>query len=196
MHFPFELLLRRKCAVLQWNRVLFQPLLGGYVHDLRVYTLASEEGWRDGIVVRIYPDSGSNAGETTLDRELIGIQVGGQAQWTNDAITTSLLSHFDVTMMLLLLRVPAGRFNVHSAFWLRYDDVIMGVIVSQITSLTIVCSTVYSDADQRKQQSSASLAFVRGIHRGPVNSPHRWPVTRKMFLFHDVIMLRKWTRQW
>ena len=38
---------------------------------------------------------------------------------------------------------------------------------------------VYSDADQRKHQSSASLAFVRGIHRGAVNSPHKWPVTRK-----------------
>ena len=64
----------------------------------------------------------------------------------------------------------------------------MGAIASQITSLTIVYSTVYSDAYQRKHQSSASLAFVRGIHRGPVNSPHKWPVTRKMFPFDDVIM--------
>ena len=71
---------------------------------------------------------------------------------------------------------------------LNYCDVIMGAIASQITSLTIVYSTVYSDADQRKHQSSASLAFVRGIHRGPVNSPHKWPVTWKMFLFDDVIM--------
>ena len=47
----------------------------------------------------------------------------------------------------------------------HYGDVIMGAIASQITSLTIVYSTVYSDADQRKHQSSASLAFVRGIHR-------------------------------
>ena len=45
-----------------------------------------------------------------------------------------------------------------------------------------------SDADQRKHQSSASLAFVREIHRGPVNFPHKWPVTRKMFPFDDVIM--------
>ena len=70
----------------------------------------------------------------------------------------------------------------------HYNDVIMGTIASQITSLTIVYSTVYSDADQGKHQSSASLAFVRGIHRGPVNSQHKWPVTRKMFLFNDVIM--------
>ena len=63
----------------------------------------------------------------------------------------------------------------------------MGEIASQITSLTIVYSTVYSDADQRKHQSSVALAFVRGIHRGPVDSPHKWPVTRKMFPFDDVI---------
>ena len=69
-----------------------------------------------------------------------------------------------------------------------YNDVIMGTIMSQITSLTIVFSTVYSDAVQRKHHSSASLAFVRGIHRRPVNSPHKWPVTRKMFPFDDVIM--------
>ena len=73
----------------------------------------------------------------------------------------------------------------------HYGDVIMGAIASQIISLTIVYSTVHSDADQRKHQSSASLAFVRGIHRGPVNSPHKWPVTRKMFPFDDVIMTRR-----
>ena len=54
----------------------------------------------------------------------------------------------------------------------------MGAIASLITSLTIIFSTVYSDADQRKHESSASLAFVRGIHRGPV------------FPFDDVIMDR------
>ena len=69
----------------------------------------------------------------------------------------------------------------------------MGTMVSQITGLTIVYSTVYSITDQRKQESSASLAFVRGIHRWPVNSPHKWPVTRKMFPFDDAIMhLVKW----
>ena len=61
-------------------------------------------------------------------------------------------------------------------------------MASQITKLTIVYSSVYSGADQRKHQSSASLAFVRGIHRSPVNSSHKGPVTRKMFPFHDVIM--------
>ena len=57
-----------------------------------------------------------------------------------------------------------------------------------ITSLTIINSTVYSCADQRKHQNSESLAFVWEIHRWPVNSPHKWPVMRKMFPFDDVIM--------
>ena len=70
----------------------------------------------------------------------------------------------------------------------HYDDVIMTMLAFQITSLTVVYSIVYSGVNQRKHQSSASLAFVREIHRGPVNFPHKWPVTRKMFPFDDVIM--------
>ena len=70
----------------------------------------------------------------------------------------------------------------------HYDDVIMTMLASQISSLPVVCSIVYSDVNQRKHQSSASLAFVREIHRGPVNFPHKWPVMRKMFPFDDVIM--------
>ena len=66
----------------------------------------------------------------------------------------------------------------------HYNDVIMGAIASQITCFAIVYSTVYSGSDRRKHQSSASLAFV-----GPVNSPHKWPVTRKMFQSDDVIMI-------
>ena len=78
--------------------------------------------------------------------------------------------------------------------WFRqhYNDVIMSAMASQITSVACVSSTVWSGADQRKHQSSASLGFVRGIHRRPVNSPHKGPVTRKMFPFHDVIM--KWRK--
>ena len=74
----------------------------------------------------------------------------------------------------------------------HYSDVIMGTMVSQIISLTIVYSTVYPGADQRKHQSSASLVFVRGIHRWPVNSPDKGPVTRKMFPFDDIIMQLRW----
>ena len=64
----------------------------------------------------------------------------------------------------------------------------MRAMASQITRLSVVYSTVYSGADQQKCQSSTSLAFVRGIRRWPVNSPHKRPVTRKMFPFDDVIM--------
>ena len=64
---------------------------------------------------------------------------------------------------------------------------IMGAKASQITSLTIVYSTIYSGVD-KKHESSALLAFVWRIHRWLANSPHKWPVTRKMFPFDDVIM--------
>ena len=70
----------------------------------------------------------------------------------------------------------------------HYNGIIMGAMASQITSLTIVYSAVYPAADQRKHQSSASLAFVRETHRSPVNAPHQWPVMWKMFPFDDVIM--------
>ena len=75
---------------------------------------------------------------------------------------------------------------------LHYNDVTMSAMASQITSLTTVYSTVYSGTNQRKHQSSASLAFVIGIHRWPVNYPHKGPVTRKIFPLDDVIM---WTER-
>ena len=78
--------------------------------------------------------------------------------------------------------------NKHPDHKNHYSDFIMGAVASQIPSLAIVYSTVYSGAYQRKLQRSASLAFVRGIHRWPVNSPHKGPVTRKMFPFDDVMM--------
>ena len=67
----------------------------------------------------------------------------------------------------------------------HYSDVIMGVMASQMTSLTSVYSTVYSGADQRKHQSSASLAFVRGPVTGefPAQMASN---SRKMFPFDDV----------
>ena len=76
----------------------------------------------------------------------------------------------------------------------HYSDVIMGAMASQITSLTSIYSTVYSGADQGKHQSSAPLAFVLRIHRWPVNSQHKWPVTRKMFPFDDVFMSLRLSR--
>ena len=67
----------------------------------------------------------------------------------------------------------------------HYSDVIMSAMSSLITGIRIVYSIVCLGADPRKHQSSASLAFVKGIHRWPVNSPHKGTVTRKMFpCFH------------
>ena len=71
----------------------------------------------------------------------------------------------------------------------------MSAKASQITGVSIVCWTVCSGADQRKHQSFASLAFMRGIHRWPVGSPHKRPVTRNIFPFddhrhHDLCLLR------
>ena len=67
-------------------------------------------------------------------------------------------------------------------------DAIMSTLASQIISLTIVYSNVFSGADQREHQSSASLAFVREIHRWSVNSPDKGPVTRQIIPFDNVIM--------
>ena len=62
--------------------------------------------------------------------------------------------------LLTLQQVPVSK----ASSW-HYNDVIMSAMVSQITGTSIVYSTVCSSADQRKHQSSASLAFVRGIHQ-------------------------------
>ena len=89
------------------------------------------------------------------------------------------------------MKGPRGSVIARSAP--HYCDAIMGEMVSQITSLTAVYSAVHTGADQRKHQNSALLAFVLGIHRSPVNSPHKWPVTRKMFPFDNVIIPRALT---
>ena len=111
--------------------------------------------------------------------------------WT-DLINNSsplVVETFDIRWFCVYLPMY-NHFLWHEMFLTyHYDDVIMTMLASQITSLPVVCSIVYSDVNQRKHQSSASLAFVREIHRGPVNFPHKWPVTRKMFPFDDVIMI-------
>ena len=63
----------------------------------------------------------------------------------------------------------------------HHNDVIMTPMASQITSLTIVYSTVYSGSDEKKPQKTSKFP-VTGF------SPHKRPVSRKMFLFDDVIM--------
>ena len=108
-----------------------------------------------------------------------------------------LYHHIHFLQISGLMWVPFSKSQSIVAFrllnWTRdYSDVTMSAMASQITSLTIVNSTVHSGADQRKYQSSASLAFVRGIYRWSVNSPHKGPVTREKFPFDDVIMVVLW----
>ena len=72
----------------------------------------------------------------------------------------------------------------------HYSDVVMSAMESQIIGVSIVFSTACPGADQRKHQSSAPLAFVSEIYRWPVDSPHKGPVTWKMFPFDDVIVIK------
>ena len=98
----------------------------------------------------------------------------------------------DITWTILMMtKIFDATWHPFGAIeYKHYSDVIMGAIASQITGLTIVYSFFHSGTDQIKHQSSASLAFVRWIHRWPVNSPHKKPVMWKMFPFDDVIMYR------
>ena len=104
------------------------------------------------------------------------------SQWET-ALLCNDISHWLGTNLDSALHTQSTRNQLE-----HYNDIIMRVMASQITSLTIVYWTIYSGTDQRKHQSSALLAFVRGIHRWPVNSPYKGPVTRKLFPFDDVIM--------
>ena len=78
-----------------------------------------------------------------------------------------MLCHIVLSSFMFLTKIYI-ELNLAVLFSLtHYDDVLMGAMASLITSLTVAYSTIYSDADQRKYQSSTSLAFVWGIHRGP-----------------------------
>ena len=81
---------------------------------------------------------------------------------------------------------PAIYYDAHDS------DIIMSAMTSKITGISIVWRTVWSGTHERKHQSSASLAFVRGIHWWSVDSPHKRPVTWKVFPFDDVIMSWHW----
>ena len=94
----------------------------------------------------------------------------------------------DVNCVYMVTVLHDNSLYSQSCYKVYYIDVIMSVMASQITSVSIVYSTICSGADRRKRQRSASLAFVRGIHQWPVNPPHKGPVMWKMFPFDDVIM--------
>ena len=87
------------------------------------------------------------------------------------------------------MNLISGSFQLINSY---DNNVIMSAMAPQITGLMVLFSTVYLDADQRKYQSSASLAFVRGIHRWPVYDRKKRPVTRKKIPFDDAIMIHSW----
>ena len=119
---------------------------------------------------------------STRTQKLSGVGKQLFGPWSSiQQMTLRLRCYFDYT-------VRPRQYDQKCA---HYSGVIMSMMASQNTVVSIVCSTVCSGAHQRKDQSSASLAFVRGIHGWPVNSPHKRPVTRKVFPFDDVIMRRK-----
>ena len=92
-------------------------------------------------------------------------------------ITYEFSTFLEIVISILRSFLHEAKDNIQTS---HHNDVTM--------SCSIVYSTVCSGADQRKHQSSAWLAFLRVIHRWPVNSPHKGPVTRKVFPFDDVIM--------
>ena len=118
---------------------------------------------------------------------IVALLTGGDGIGSCDQKTGHVMSIVIETIHLLLdqygLDITVDNFKDHRCFerktWrpefllMHCGDVITRALASQITSLTVVYSTVYSDVDQRKHQSSASLAIVRGIHRWPVNSSHK-----------------------
>ena len=80
-----------------------------------------------------------------------------------------------------LVSVYAGTRDIFWNLIIHNNDVIMTTMASQITTLTLVYSTVYSDADRRKHPSSASLAFVWGIHRSRWIPRTKGQLRRKCF---------------
>ena len=99
-----------------------------------------------------------------------------------------LIIHSIVNNYLLPIELSTWENQVTQNYSSHYSDVIMNAMASQITGVSIVCWTICSGAHQRKYQSTASLAFVRGIHQWSVDFPHKGPVTRKMCPFDDDIM--------
>ena len=175
------------CTTLEQPRQTF-GLLCAFKGNLASFSVAQRRNkgrrtciwfsWTKHILCYIEPRCMNSA----MCQTVSGLHLHSVGQHNGTITSSSQYTETSNSMIMLM----SWRGNVF--YITHYDDVIMSTIASQITSLTIVYSTVYSGTDQSKHQSSASLAFVWGIHRGPVNSPHKWPVTRKMFPFDDVIM--------
>ena len=99
---------------------------------------------------------------------------GSICQYASVLLHLCIIVPDPVKLSTIRIHIPNPNNKAH------YSDIIMGAMASQITSLRIN-STVYSGANQRKHQSSASLAFVRGIHRSPMNSRTNGQLRGKSF---------------
>ena len=106
---------------------------------------------------------------------------------------------YGMTSCWMLDRIPAGAITYEHLYH-HYNDVIMGAIASQITSLAIVYSTIFQAEIKHQASKKTSKLRVTGLYAGnspgPVNSPHKWPVTRIMFPFDDVIMISGYVIVW
>ena len=96
------------------------------------------------------------------------------SQWLGSSLVYTMTSLVYRPVCVYVCMYTTSRHSCNN-----YNDVTMSAMASQITSLTIVYSSIWSGAYQRKHQSSASLAFAKRIYRWPMNSPHKGPVTRK-----------------
>ena len=110
--------------------------------------------------------------------------------WLNENISLRLLySKLSFGSEEMISQSPVNVIKQWVSILCHYTDVIMSAMVPQITCVSIIWSIICSGADQRKHPSSASLAFVKEIHRWPMDSPHKGPVTRKIYPFGNVIMV-------
>ena len=103
--------------------------------------------------------------------------------------------NFNVSRYSPFVQINDAMMTSSNGSIFRFTGHLCGM-ASQITSLTSVYSTVYSGAVQRKYLSSPSLAFVRGIHRWPVNFPTQRPVTRGFNVFFDLRPNKRLRKQW
>ena len=115
----------------------------------------------------------------------VDLFIGYTVQWS---LCMCVLSSLSILFPLLSLKIVPKRtfltalYSHHAYGLLHRSGIVMSTMVPQTTGVSVVCSVVFTGAYKRKHQSSASLAFVRGIYRWPVDSPHKGSVTSKLLM--------------